>query len=156
MFFGVFWGWGGFIPILIILATMNEHCLNESHDIELDASRVSVVGGVSYAPIKRIMLSDSDKGSCVAKKVKQSVLCFLKTMEGECFTDRTYGIPWFDKVLGTPVAFLDAVQAIFREKIEQLEDVEKVVSVDLKSDGRNLTGSVRVQSKNGETITETF
>lgn len=60
------------------------------------------------------------------------------------------------KSRGLPVPHLDVAQRIIREKIEAVKGVKNVISIDLDTDGRNLTGKFSVQSMNGETVAGEF
>ena len=53
---------------------MNEMALDNSHDIFLDGDHICRIGNI-------------------AKKVRQAVLCLLKTEEGEAFTNIEHGVP---------------------------------------------------------------
>lgn len=116
---------------------MNEMALNNSHDIFLDGDHICRIGNI-------------------AKKVRQAVLCLLKTEEGEAFTNIEHGVPWLEKIAGLPVSHLDLAQRIIREKIEAVKGVKSVIAIDLATDGRNLTGKFSVQSIDGRTINGDF
>ena len=100
---------------------MNEMALDNSHDIFLDGDHICRIGNI-------------------AKKVRQAVLCLLKTEEGEAFTNIEHGVPWLEKIAGLPISHLDVAQRI----------------IDLATDGRNLTGKFSVQSVDGSTINGDF
>ena len=116
---------------------MNEMALNSSHDIYLDGDHICRIGNI-------------------AKKVRQAVLCLLRTEEGEAFTNVEHGVPWLENIAGLPVSHLDVAQRIIREKIEAVKGVKSVIAIDLASDGRNLTGKFSVQSVDGSTINGKF
>lgn len=107
--------------------------LDNSHDIFLDGDHICRIGNI-------------------AKKVRQAVLCLLKTEEGEAFTNIEHGVPWLEKIAGLPVSHLDVAQRIIREKIEAIKGVKSVIA----TDGRNLTGKFSVQSIDGRTINGEF
>lgn len=83
------------------------------------------------------------------KRVKQAILCLLRTNEGEAFTDGKHGVPWFDKILGLSETHLDLARKIIEEKIRALEGVKRITNMTLKTDGRNLSGSVSVECTDG-------
>ena len=121
----------------LVYGLMNEMALDNSHDIFLDGDHICRIGNI-------------------AKKVRQAVLCLLKTEEGEAFTNIEHGVPWLEKIAGLPVSHLDVAQRIIREKIEAVKGVKSVIAIDLVTDGRNLTGKFSVQSIDGRTINGDF
>lgn len=121
----------------LVYGLMNEMALDNSHDIFLDGDHICRIGNI-------------------AKKVRQAVLCLLKTEEGEAFTNIEHGVPWLEKIAGLPVSHLDVAQRIIREKIEAVKGVKSVIAIDLATDGRNLTGKFSVQSIDGRTINGDF
>lgn len=84
--------------------------------------------------------------------VLQTVKTFLSTFEGEDFTDRTAGVPWFDKVLGAEVPFADYSRRIIEEKILLVPGVKRVVRSQLNFDGRKMSGSIRIALDDGEVV----
>ncbi len=121
----------------LVYGLMNEMALDNSHDIFLDGDHICRIGNI-------------------AKKVRQAVLCLLKTEEGEAFTNIEHGVPWLEKIAGLPISHLDVAQRIIREKIEAVKGVKSVIAIDLATDGRNLTGKFSVQSIDGRTINGDF
>ena len=121
----------------LVYGLMNEMALDNSHDIFLDGDHICRIGNI-------------------AKKVRQAVLCLLKTEEGEAFTNIEHGVPWLERIAGLPVSHLDVAQRIIREKIEAVKGVKSVIAIDLATDGRNLTGKFSVQSIDGRTINGDF
>lgn len=124
------------------LEDMNELRLNQNHDIELSGTRIA-----------RIVKDDAD--AC-RKEAEQQCLCLLKCEEGESFVDYTHGVPWFHRILGLPVQYLDVATAIIRQKLSELPTVKKVVQVSLEVKGRNMGGKFRVQAKDGSVTTGEF
>ena len=112
--------------------------LDRSHDIGLDAAGTG---------LSRILPGGSGSR---AKRVKQAVLCLLKTNEGEAFTDGTHGIPWFDRVLTLPETHLDLAKRILEEKILAVDGVRRIRTLTLETDGRNLSGTISVECDGGE------
>ena len=121
----------------LVYGLMNEMALDNSHDIFLDGDHICRIGNI-------------------AKKVRQAVLCLLKTEEGEACTNIEHGVPWLEKIAGLPISHLDVAQRIIREKIEAVKGVKSVIAIDLATDGRNLTGKFSVQSIDGRTINGDF
>lgn len=119
------------------LGGMNELALNSSHDIFLQGDRICRI-------------------SRTQKRVQQAVHCLLRTEEGEAFTNREHGVPWLEKVAGLPMNHLDVAQKILREKIEKVDGVKEVVSIEIKADGRNISGKFSVRSKDDENIIGAF
>lgn len=114
---------------------MNELRLNSNHDLELDGNRIA-----------RIVKSDPD--AC-RKIAEQQCLCLLRCEEGESFVDYTHGVPWFKRILGLPVQYLDVATAIIRDKLSALPSVKKVVKIELDVKGRNIGGYFCVQANDG-------
>lgn len=73
----------------------------------------------------------------------------LRTFQGECFTNRDAGIPWFDDILGNQANFTDEIAAELKEKILQVEGVEGVEGMTVKTSGRNVSGSYSLRLSNG-------
>lgn len=116
---------------------MNEMALNSNHDIGLNAAGTG---------LSRVT---ADAFQPQVKRVRQAVLCLLRTNEGEAFTDGSHGVPWFDKVLTLPETHLDLAKKIIEEKITGLEGVRKIRTVKLKTDGRNLSGEIAIECEEG-------
>lgn len=121
---------------------MNELRLNSSHDVELFGNRIA-----------RIVNGDGD---AYRKEAEQQCLCLLRCEEGESFIDHTHGVPWFNRILGLPVQYLDVATKIIREKLSALPTVEKVVKIVLDVKGRNIGGTFKVQAKDGSLTTGEF
>ena len=118
---------------------MRELILDSSHDITTTAY------GDGQLCLSRF--GDSD----TALRAKQRVNCLLRTEEGEAFADAGYGVPWFSEILGLGTAHLDVATALIREKVEEMDCVEKVskVKIEVPSGGRKLGGSVRFVACDG-------
>lgn len=121
---------------------MNELRLNNHHDIELSGNRIA-----------RIVKSDHD---AYRKESEQQCLCLLRCEEGESFVDYTHGVPWFHRILGFPVQYLDVATAIIRQKLAELPTVKKVVQIALDVKGHNVGGTFKVQAKDGNVTTGEF
>lgn len=121
---------------------MNEFRLNSSHDIQLSGTHIA-----------RIRKEDHDAYKSMAQ---QQCLCLLRCEEGESFVDYTHGVPWFKKILGLPVQYLDVATAIIRDKLTALPTVKKVVKIVLDVKGRNVGGTFKVQAKDGNVTTGEF
>ena len=90
---------------------MNELRLNQNHDIELSGTRIA-----------RIVKDDAD---AYRKEAEQQCLCLLKCEERESFVDYTHGVPWFHRIFGLPVQYLDVATAIIRQKLSVLPRLVK-------------------------------
>lgn len=121
---------------------MNEFRLNSSHDIELSGTHIA-----------RIRKDEKDAYKAMAQ---QQCLCLLRCEEGESFVDYTHGVPWFKKILGLPVQYLDVATAIIREKLSALPTVNKVVQIALDVKKRNIGGTFKVQAKDGSVTSGEF
>lgn len=108
---------------------------------------------------------DKDAGDIVLKggsfpridnfedKVLQAVSCFMKTFQGECFSDRDAGVPWFGKILGNDAASWSYIQQVLRERILEVPGVQRVISSSMMFEKRNIKGSFSIELDNGETRT---
>lgn len=114
---------------------MNELWLNSSHDLQLSGTHIA-----------RIRKQDKD---AYRKTAEQQCLCLLRCEEGESFVDYTHGVPWFKRILGLPVQYLDVATAIIRDKLSALPTVKKVVKIALDVKGRNIGGTFSVQANDG-------
>ena len=121
---------------------MNEFRLDSSHDLELDGTHIA-----------RIRKEEKDSYKTMAQ---QQCLCLLRCEEGESFVDYTHGVPWFKKILGMPVQYLDVATAIIREKLAALPTVKKVVQIALQVKGRNIGGTFKVQANDGSVTSGEF
>lgn len=121
---------------------MNEFRLDSSHDLKLDGTHIA-----------RIRKEEKDAYKTMAQ---QQCLCLLRCEEGESFVDYTHGVPWFKKILGMPVQYLDVATAIIREKLAALPTVKKVVQIALQVKGRNIGGTFKVQANDGSVTSGEF
>lgn len=125
--------------------------LDRSHDIGLE-TYFDADGGEH----RRLARITADGFRPQAARVGQAVLCLLRTEKGESFTDGTHGIPWFDQVLTLPETHLDLAQRILEEKIKAIDGVKRIRTMELRTDGRNLSGTVAVECENGESAEAVF
>lgn len=86
------------------------------------------------------------------ESVMQAVRCYLSTFLGECFTDGNAGVPWFNGILGESVVFSDYAKQVMREKILEVPGVKSVRSVQMKIDGRNISGRFSMVLDDGEAV----
>lgn len=84
--------------------------------------------------------------------VIQTVKTYLSTFQGECFTDRKAGVPWFSDILGNDVLYSDYAMQVLKEKILAVPGVSKVERVDAKINGRTLSGNISIVLDNGERV----
>lgn len=110
---------------------MNERKLNSLNDIFLDGSSVC---------------------RCVAKKETfiQRIKCFLKTFEGECFTNEGLGMPWLKDFLGNDNVSIHHMQKIIKDKIEELEGVSEVLESEVIFNDRKISGKIKVKFNTNE------
>ncbi len=106
---------------------MKERLLDENNDIFLDEN-----GHVSRA-------------SSYVERIKQNIGHMIRTTAGECFVDANQGVPWFDGILSESVLALDAVKETIREKIELVPGVKSCTKIEMKAEGRNISGKYYIQ-----------
>jgi len=116
---------------------MNGRKLGPDGDIYLDGNKIARTGSKAEA-------------------VKQLILTTVKTFAGECFSDESAGIPWFDEVLGQDVLAADAAKQTIREKIASVPGVKSVETVTLTISGRNMSGAYRITLEDDSTTTGAF
>lgn len=119
---------------------MNGRILNQYNDIFTESY---IENGVTKYRIARALT--------FKQKVMRNISCVLKTFEGECFTDYDAGVPWFDNILGNSVLFTDEISQEIKDKILEVDGVEKVVDIAVKIDGRNVSGKFKVMLSDGST-----
>lgn len=97
---------------------------------------------------------------CIARadtpfhSVSQAVKTRLQTFRGECFTDNSWGVPWFGDVLGADALSFDYVQNELKEIIRNVEGVAAVDTVNVILDAsRNVSIEYRAKLEDGGTIT---
>jgi len=83
--------------------------------------------------------------------VQQRLLIRLRTFYGEWFLNDTYGVPYFERILGHKVT-KDSVDAIFQDQIHQEAGVAGIVEFNsqFNSAGRQYSCQFRVRVDNGE------
>lgn len=84
--------------------------------------------------------------------VLQTVKTYISTFQGECFTDRSSGVPYFKGILGNDVLFTDYAMQVLKEKILSVPGVSKVNSVKASIKGRSISGKFSLTLDNGERI----
>lgn len=118
---------------------MNERKVDtENNDIYFDSEN-------------RCVARCSDFADSTAQKIKT----YLQTFVGECFTDRSAGVEWYDKVLGQDILSVDASKAEIREKIMLVSGVKKVEKISVEVDGRNTKFTYTVVLDDGTVIKDT-
>ena len=68
----------------------------------------------------------------------------LRTFAGEAYVNQSYGIPWFSDVLGADVLRLNYIRGIISEKILAMPGVQSLNALDLKTVGRNMSGTFSI------------
>lgn len=84
-----------------------------------------------------------------AEALAQTVEEYVKTMRGEMIFKTTHGIRW-NLVLGNTVSAA-LVESFLRERINQVEGVTGVQSIDISVGGNSLFYSATIQTIYGET-----
>lgn len=114
---------------------MQERRLNSENDIYLDESTGQVA-------------------RCVTpfQSVSQAIRTRLQTFRGECFTNTSWGVPWFQDVLGRETLATDYAQEELREIIATVPGVRAVEAVRVTIDGRNISIDYNVTLADGSRI----
>jgi len=75
----------------------------------------------------------------------------LTTFLGECFMDKTVGIPFFQEVFQKGVS-VERIAAVFKTPIIQTDGVSELLDFNLKIDKikRSLSGDFSIRADNGE------
>lgn len=107
-----------------------------THDLAIEAYDFGLVDGI--------------------ERVQQQIKIRLAFFLGEWFLDTEFGIPWFQELLGQKPVPLDRVDAVLREQIAGVPDVESIesLSLDYTAATRKLTVTFRVKTTFG-TIDQT-
>ncbi|RYY51373.1 MAG: hypothetical protein EOO06_01180 [Chitinophagaceae bacterium] len=82
--------------------------------------------------------------------VAQRLKIRLLTFQGEWFMDTTYGVPWFQRILGIKQSSKSAVDLIFQQKILEEPGVKEIVSFDSTFVNRQYSLSFKVRVVTGE------
>lgn len=91
-----------------------------------------------------------------SESVMQTIRTVLQTFKGELFTDPDIGVPWFQRILGKDVTFIDAVRDELRETIMNVKGVTKVKDISIKVKGRNFTCSYTIIFGDGTSNTDEY
>lgn len=116
---------------------MNERKLNADRDLFIASNRVA-------------------RCNTASQTVAQRVATMLRTFVGEAYVNRSYGIDWFGDVLGSDAVSLNVVRGILWNKIAATPGVADVVSLDLQTEERTLSGSFVIRTESGETESGEF
>ena len=82
--------------------------------------------------------------------VAQRLKIRLLTFQGELFTDTTYGVPYWQRLLGVKQTSKAAVDLIFQQKILEEEGVKEIVSFNSTFQNRQYSLTFQVKVVNGE------
>lgn len=93
----------------------------------------SVSYDIYYDSVNRCVARSVDFADSMAQRIKS----YLQTFVGECFSDRSVGVEWYDKVLGATILTDDAAKAELKEKMEQIAHVAEVRDISVEIEGRN-------------------
>lgn len=88
----------------------------------------------------------------LSSTVAQRVSTMLKTFQGECYTDRYHGIPWYGGILGESVLDIGYAKAILKEKIMEVPGVKDVQDISVTVKGRVLSGAFSLVCSDGSSI----
>lgn len=122
-----------------MLVNMNGRLLDKNNDVYLDPASGRV-----------------RRAETLKERVMRLIGTVLRTFQGECFTDYEAGVPWFDRVLGNSVLFVDEISAEIKDKILEIDGVKSVDDMMVEVDGRNVSGRYKVSLTNGETAKGAF
>jgi hypothetical protein len=94
-------------------------------------------------------LTKTDVTQPFTENVQQRLFILLRTFQEEWFLDTTYGIPYFQRILGrkTPKSVADR---IFQEKILEENGVAEILSYSSILDNRTYSAKFSVRCTNGE------
>ena len=83
--------------------------------------------------------------------LSQRIQCRLQTFRGECFLDRSVGVPYFSEIMKKNPD-LGRIRSLLAAVIAGVEGAKKVLSLDLQfaASTRTLTVRFRVQGTSGE------
>ena len=82
--------------------------------------------------------------------VAQRLKIRLLTFQGEWFMDTTYGVPWFQRILGIKQTSKSAVDLIFQQKILEEEGVKEIVTFNSTFVNREYSLNFTVKVVTGE------
>ncbi len=77
-----------------------------------------------------------------AERVAQSVEIRMRAFRGEWFLDRTFGLPWFQSVLGGKMISSAEYDAVVKATILEVEEVNRITSFSSEFDRANRKYSV--------------
>lgn len=69
-----------------------------------------------------------------AQRVAQSIEARVKTLRGEWFMDRAFGVPYFTSILGKRMIDKDAMEAVVKTEILKAPGVNRIVSFESEFD----------------------
>lgn len=86
--------------------------------------------------------------------VAQRIRCRLKTFRGEWFADTSFGVPYFDQILGKGNS-IKSIRAVFAAEIAKVPGVVSLSRIDIAFDrqSRELSLLIRVLGDSGEIVT---
>jgi hypothetical protein len=91
-----------------------------------------------------------------ADRVRQQIAIRLQMFKGEWFLDLDFGFPWFQEVLGIKPPPLARTEALLREQVLGVPDVQELEELRLNyvGAGRTLTVNLRVKTTFGSVAAE--
>lgn len=89
------------------------------------------------------------RASNLKEVIKQNIACKLKTIEGECFSNQTHGLPFFNEILGGSELSMPLIQDTIRKSILNVNGVKDVENISLSFEGRKMIVSYKVSTNQG-------
>lgn len=83
--------------------------------------------------------------------LSQRIQCRLQTFRGECFLDRSVGVPYFSEITRKNPD-LARIRSLLASVISGVDGVKKILSLDLRFDGktRQMTVTFKVLGDDGQ------
>ena len=73
----------------------------------------------------------------------------MKTIEGECFSNRNDGLPFFNGILGESELSMPLIQDTIRKSILNVNGVKEVENISLSFEDRKMVISYKVSTNYG-------
>lgn len=121
-------------------------------DIKLDLNESS--SGFGDAIFVNRSLTKEDVTQPFTENVAQRLRIRLLSFEGDWFLDTTYGIPWWQRILGQKPT-KSAIDQILQQEILSENGVKELVSFNSSFVNRKYSASFQVRVVNGE-VTDTI
>ena len=89
------------------------------------------------------------RASNLKEVIKQNIACKLKTIEGECFSNKNHGLPFFNGILGESELSMPLIQDTIRKSILNVNGVKEVENISLSFEDRKMVISYKVSTNYG-------